>query len=159
MSAFTDDHYKSLGGIFKDPENGEPFTTEVSPELLWILYAIIDRWGKDRACDVLTAGALLVKHELSDYDQRRLRAMIMEIEAIRVLWRDQEEMVLFHTFRLLYEKKMSRRDAAEYASSILGRKISTDAWRKRVDRWAETREFPKVDLYSRNEDTSDKPDS
>jgi hypothetical protein len=54
--------------------------------------------------------------------------------------------VLAISYTLLRDRAISHADAAKMASSILGREINQDTWRRRVDRWAKAHGLPKVDL-------------
>jgi hypothetical protein len=56
-------------------------------------------------------------------------------------WDTLEERVLDFTYQWMRTKAMTREMAAFFASSQLGY-ISTDAWRKKVDRWAKSNGYP-----------------
>lgn len=58
----------------------------------------------------------------------------------------QVDHVLALTYTWLRERYISHKEAAQFASSVLGREIKPDTWRKRVDRWAEAHNLPKVEL-------------
>jgi hypothetical protein len=51
------------------------------------------------------------------------------------------------SYEALSAKRMTRKQAAELASAILGKTIQRDAWRQSVDRWAAKKGLPKVGLH------------
>jgi hypothetical protein len=65
-------------------------------------------------------------------------------------WEEHLDRVVHFTYVLLREKQINRSQAAEIASLLLEKPISTEAWRKRVDRWVEKHQLPKVGLPRRS---------
>ncbi len=63
--------------------------------------------------------------------------------AADLLTRDR---LLEETYKLLSERKINRNTAATIAQDVLQEKISADAWRKAVDKWALDNGKPKLDL-------------
>lgn len=56
-------------------------------------------------------------------------------------WDDLEDRVIDFTYQWMLHRRMTRQMAAKFASSKLGH-VSTDAWRKKVDRWARVHGYP-----------------
>ena len=69
---------------------------------------------------------------------------------------DKEDDATELTYGLLYDKQVSRDEAADLASALLGRTISSEAWRKHIDRWAAAKGLPKVGHRKRQTDKTDK---
>ncbi len=70
-------------------------------------------------------------------------------------FKDDEDLLLRATYTMLKNGFMSRSEAVDFANQMLGKNFTTDAWRKRVDRWAEHEGLPKVEQYKRiGSDTS-----
>jgi hypothetical protein len=70
------------------------------------------------------------------------------------IWSNPEEMALHYTYTLLRHRDISREEAAEIASKILGTTISTNTWRMRVDRWIDSKGLPKVGIRKRQSSKS-----
>jgi len=126
--------------------------------VLWDLFNIAQQWGSDRAYEVLRLGAVLAKGQLSEHDEHELRNALsyMLTQGAEPFFSDKknlEEFAIATAYILLRQNKITRDLAAFQAQSLLGREISTDTWRKRVDRWAERRGLPRVELYKRTIET------
>jgi hypothetical protein len=59
-------------------------------------------------------------------------------------WEEHLDRVVHFTYVLLREKRINREQAAKIASLLLEKPPSTEAWRKRVDRWVTEHNLPKV---------------
>ncbi len=59
-------------------------------------------------------------------------------------WTTEEDPYLSFSYHLLVRKEITRAEAAQFASAMLGYPIEQDSWRKRVDRWARLRKFAPI---------------
>jgi hypothetical protein len=135
-----------------DVDTEEPYTIKASTVTVRLLAELIEKWGIGQAQELLLFGASLVKKETSERDVERLRLILEAVHRSPIgQAEDLEDHVLWRSYTWLLEKQINRKQAARYASDVLGREISTDTWRKRVDRWAEKQHFPRVEIYKRGE--------
>lgn len=103
----------------------------------------IQRDGIDHAIDLLAAGVRLAGYALlSDEQFLHVHAALSALQSDVALVADAEELLLRRTYELLRDKRITRDGAATLASALFGLPITTDAFRKRVDRWAETHGLP-----------------
>ncbi len=150
-SAFVDDPKRpSLKHPFRDPETGRDFPSQMTPALMWKFYEVIERYGIDGALELALHCAAMVKHDLTEADTKRLRRMLQDIDGT-VTWYggDQTTLAIDVTYHMLRRGDLkSWEDAARLAMKIIGRdeKIDPATWRKRVSRWAEKQEYPKLAL-------------
>ncbi len=111
---------------------------------------IIDKYGIEHAQNVLRAGVNMARapREEAVYEAEKQReehniaSMLQALDRNREKLANSEEDILDLSYRQLLFKQWTREEAAENASTLLQRPISTEAWRKRVDRWAEARGRP-----------------
>ena len=137
-----------------DVDTGEPYTIEPSVVTLRILTELIDTWGMGQARDLLIFGASLVKRDAAKHSASRLQVILDSVQRSAIgKAEDLEAFVLWRSYTWLLDKQINRKQAARYASDVLGREISTDTWRKRVDRWAEKQGFPRVEIYKRSNES------
>ena len=64
-------------------------------------------------------------------------------------WNTPRDRALEFTYQLLRRKFLTREEAARFASTVLGKHYSTDAWRLAVDRWAAQLGRPPVEIRRR----------
>lgn len=133
-----------------DLETGEPYTIRPSVATLRSLYEATERWGLEQTLDVLLFGAASVKREVTERDARRLRVILEGLVNSPIgQSKDLEEFALWRSYTWLLDKQITREQAAQYASDVLGRPITKDAWRMAVDRWAAKQHLPKVEYRRR----------
>jgi hypothetical protein len=131
---------------YTDSETGEKHTVAIDGATFFEVGHIAKRWGIDHAVELLTIGASVVKWQpLSEDDRRRLRQLVTQ--AAERSWDSIDEMALRMTYRRLWNKEINYQQAADQASDLLGRKIDRDTWRRRIERWAERRSLPKIEVY------------
>ena len=61
----------------------------------------------------------------------------------------REQLALSFTYTLLHQQAISRAEAATIAAALLQERISTDAWRVKIDRWATRNGYPAVGIRKR----------
>ncbi|MDP9309441.1 MAG: hypothetical protein M3R24_00845 [Chloroflexota bacterium] len=131
--------------------NPDPFT-------FWTLCDTIIRRGEDGAAALMLLGIEAVKvGKPTPEDERAVRAVVERaVFSIKEQWPNVEEFALFHTYVMLTLGDFSRDDAARTASDILRKTVTSEAWRKRLDRWVEEKGHQKVDLrkHRNNERTN-----
>lgn len=144
------------GSITLTDDASEPYTLRPNIATLRILAEVAEKWGNGQALDLLLFGASIVKRDLSERDAGRIQ-MVLKSVLLSVIGEseDLEEFVLWRTYTWLRDKQITRKQAAQFAADVLGKEISTDTWRKRVDRWAEARHLPKIEIYKRRGHESD----
>ena len=118
------------------------------------------------AVQVLTNEQLLALLEFISETQRQIselqetkhpnldvqRAYIKAVAALTQKWapahiseETPEERALVVTYSLLRSKAVSHEHAANIASTMLGKTYSAEAWRKKLERWAQKHELPKIE--------------
>lgn len=101
------------------------------------MHAIKDQ--QDLLSLVTLIGFLIKKEEPSYAENERILAGLLEIQRggpAKEKWTAPEDPILSFCYYMLRAKRITRQQAADLASDILGRPIDREAWRKRVDRWA-----------------------
>jgi hypothetical protein len=125
------------------PVTGEPFILELPLKVAFSFFLMMEKGGTSGIVDLMFLGAALIKDGLPVEEFYGLQRAAAEIEKIlRREWQDNEDMLLNHSYTLLHNKAMTRDQAAQFASSALGRPITANAWRKKTDRWGEKQGLP-----------------
>ena len=155
----------------KDPATGEVRWKLGLPAVVWLaLYRSCHTVGQETTVHVARLGALLAghhqvfKHRDADHAQRSAAGTLFEdltsaetqqaiasnindlYTTAREMWRDEEEIVLDATYRLLRNGLLDHYSAARAAGALLGKHFSPTAWRLRVSRWATKKGLPPVTL-------------
>jgi hypothetical protein len=113
-----------------------------------LLGAALQKIADVQKADLPSEGA-----ELTDEDKQQLVVVCRYLHrAAHYLGREK---VLEMTYNLLREGSVNRTQAAMLASVALGKKVETEAWRKAIDRFAETRGLPKVEIHKRRQGKTD----
>ena len=71
------------------------------------------------------------------------------------IWETREDPILSFSYHMLRDRHVTYKEAARYASLILGETISPDTWKQRVRRWAKRQNKPKVGLRKRDDNVTD----
>ena len=132
-----------------DPATGDVHIFRLGVGALWGIYKVASLWGREQAYTLLELGAAAVKHPLSEQETTHLRLLldtIIDDSAVVFQEGRLEDFTIGFTYLLLQKKQITRTDAAEMASSILGRDVHPDTWRRTVDAWAKKRGLEKLDL-------------
>ncbi len=133
-----------------DPQTGEPKRIALPLSIAASLLHVAGIQSIDTVKDLAWFGAALATGFVPDEQARLIFQTIDEVRrALEAQWRDHDEMLLEGTYQLLRTREISRDRAAELASIVLGRTITTDTFRKRVDRYAESKGLRKVEIYKR----------
>lgn len=66
-------------------------------------------------------------------------------ESVEARFKNDEEAVLYVSYGAMRARIFTRADAALFASAMLGRNISSEAWRKRLDRWVANKDLPAIE--------------
>jgi hypothetical protein len=114
------------------------------------LHELAERAGAEQAYQLFRFAATVAVRPWTDQHEQELRQVFDTILAdiehrIRNL-PDPEEQALWFSYELLRQQKTTRPRAARLASTILGRPITPEAWRKAVNKWAHENGMPKLDL-------------
>ena len=159
MSEKDDD--LSVGVLLSNLETGEIFPFTLSLEQFWGWYDVITRWGLDQALEMAVYSAMLVKSELvekgpygtitvkgqlPDQDRAYLREFLEELKAYGDHFKDKSEHVLSLSYDQLSRRAWTREQALRFARNLLDSSITAEAWRRRVDRWAEREGKPALGL-------------
>lgn len=157
----NEDWETSVGILLTDPETGDDFPHLLSLPVFWGWYTVIVSQGIDQALEMAAFAGALVRHDLVDKrdggtfvkgglpqeERAYLRRMLECLKDMGDRNKDKETHALQISYEVLGRKDWTRKQAARFASNVLGREISTDTWRKRVDRWAQRQGKPKVEAY------------
>jgi hypothetical protein len=147
----------SLGRPWLDPETGRDFPGDLPTELSWQFYDLIKERGFDATLAMVTRAAMMVKHDLTEADHWRLRFWLRSIKLIYdVQGGDRLSMALSTTYNLLQNGTLKGwGEAAAAAAKILGKPTDSEAWRKRVTRYARQNGYPEVRIYKRRTSQTD----
>ena len=155
-----------------DPATGEVLWKLKLPVVVWLaLYRSFRTLGLEATVNMARFGALLAghhqvfKHRDSDHaqfsaapdtlfedlpsaeTQQAIASNINDLyTSAQEMWRDEEEIVLDATYRLLRNGLLDHYSAARAAGALLGKHFSPTAWRLRVSRWATKKGRPPVTL-------------
>jgi len=143
-------------------KNGNPYEFPNVP-ILWYYstFKIIQQVGEDEAFHLAQFGAaaILAQDESThpvpppvvNHLQNLINLIVQQSQIEH--WNTPTDVVLSCCYHLMYDKKISRIQAADIANFILNPKdpkdvISVNGWRMRVDRWANDsrRKFPQIRL-------------
>jgi hypothetical protein len=143
-----------LGG----PNKGQRFTLPIPTYNLWVLYQALDRAGTDGSLALAkTAGivaSLIRRQNLPDPDHALNSvwlglADLLNVETDALAEEEEEEpadedQVLNFCYVLLKHRRITREESSRIATALLKQHLDTDAWRKRVDRWVQSRGLEKI---------------
>ena len=124
----------------KDPVTCDTWPVALDVAEFWRFYQLIKSEGIEQARSLVLSGLQFARHEVTEEDTRRISAALWEVQHYPVF--SPEEIQLWRSYWELQRKETTRDEAAQRASAFLETPISTDAWRKRVDRWAEDQGLP-----------------
>ncbi len=89
---------------------------------------------------------------LTKDEKDRMGSLLYRLrDVIQAKFKNDEDAVIEATYVGLRNNACTRAEAALFASAMLGRNFSSDAWRKKVDRWVAQQGLPKVDIYKKHE--------
>ena len=145
---------------------GRTFTFPIPLFSFWKVYNALNTTKSNRWSDLITiielAGSMagkLHREKYPDPDQAlteiwtKLALDLSEKSLLETLEDPpEEEPVIGFTYRLLRARMLTRAQAAGFASALLRKKVeevSPDAWRVKVDRWAERNKQPPVGIRKR----------
>jgi hypothetical protein len=156
MRFFVDDPREpTVAHPYRDPETGRDFLESMDIRLAWKFYDLVERWGIDQALEMAVSCAAIVKHDLTQDDIDHLRWWLTSRHsAIAMFDGDRATLALEITHHFLYKGDLKTwKQAAELARQIIGREeaIQPETWRKRMERYAEKRGYPKIELYPRRQ--------
>ncbi len=132
--------------------------------VFWGWYDIILSYGLDQALELASYSAAFVQSGLTeewggatrraplpDDERAYLRSMLKKIKDIGDHEENKEEFALSMSYAFLNQPKekewrWSRKQAARFASNILGYDIKPDTWRKRLDKYIRENDLPKIEL-------------
>ncbi len=143
--------------INPDTLQSGPVFLDIDLASLWVLTQTIQDIGDlDRATEfagfiatVLNIGQPPRPLPYQLVQRQYLQEIIRTIAGIQVEQSaDMEERLIAFTYHFL-RHGMSRDLAARFAAERLGEAISSEAWRKRVDRWVDSRGLDKVEQRKR----------
>jgi hypothetical protein len=138
-------------------ENGEWCDVMLDTEVCATYLRIIDTHGFDHALAVALAtfrmSQAVTKEPIpSEAYEQQVFGVIQSLRALdlhRAQLAERDYELLEASYYALRAKTWTRAEAADIAATMLGREITTEAWRKAVDRWAEKQGLPKVEIYKR----------
>ena len=139
---------ESVGIAWLD-EDGKYHDTSLDFNVCATFLSIIDKYGIDHAFGVATAFLPVLPSDATDTDfdarSKQINSIVQSLRALdlhRGKLAEQEYEMLNLSYHALLNKEQTRAEVAEFASIMLGHSVSTDAWRKAVDRWAEREGLP-----------------
>ena len=122
-----------------DPVTGNTQAITIDAATFLHFHQLIKTEGADHAYTIATAGLQFAQHDVSEHDVKWIQAVLRGIQNVPEF--SQEELLLSLAYWNLRLKKTTREESATHASAFLSTTISTDAWRKRVDRWAKAQGY------------------
>ncbi len=134
--------------------DGEEFFITFPLWALWSMYISIQQIGL-RATSILTAfGASTQLRRGGDSNPDVLQDAIYVLQdQLEIIHKftaaakprpDKKEDLQCFTYTLLQQKRLTYAEAAAFASTVLQKQVSSDAWRMHITRWAEKRQLPKI---------------
>ena len=133
--------------LIPHPTTNKPVSVAVDALAVLELADLAKRAGVEIAFRVFRLG-IIMNEGWSPEGVRQMRHVFDEL--LRFVEQQNIENVLEEvlqiTYGMLHDKTVTRRQAAEWASRMLGRRVSSDTWRKSVDAWAKRKGYPKIDL-------------
>ena len=76
------------------------------------------------------------------------------VNTLEANWQDSEDILLESCYTMLHHKLMTPKQAAEFAARVLSKSDADNKWknafRMRINRWAEKRDLPKVGIRTRS---------
>ena len=122
---------------YQDADSGASTEVTLDPAVFVGLVHVTRTLGWEHALAVLQFGATLVKPELTAVDTQRLEYTLTALDRYIAQWEDPAELALALSYEQYREHQLTDAQAALFATALLGQPVSADAWRQRVDRWAE----------------------
>lgn len=114
------------------------------------LHDLAERAGNEQAYQIFRFAASVVARRWTEKHEQELRqtfaAILADIEQRIKNLPDPEEQALWFSYELLRQQKTTRPRAARFASHLLGRTVTAEAWRKAVNKWADQNDMPPLDL-------------
>ncbi len=151
-----------------DEVTGNQIHVELPLVMVWALRKVTNAFGPHMTEFIALIGAHALKaahtvnseqidpssHQpVTDQERRRVQIMVREVaRAAQDKWPKSEDLLIEASYEALRQGLLTRGQAAEFASELLGRRVTMDTWRKRVDRWADQKKLPKVEIYQRKTD-------
>ncbi len=136
----------------------------ITLEEAWMLFSAVHRLGIKPVLTIMALGAIISHQKREDIPKNLADDAVGILHTIQTLpnpesFEDVAEIfnymprygkntvdrLVSFTYGLLRRKLLTWREAAEFASVILEENTTPDAWRKRVTRWAEDMDLPKVE--------------
>jgi transglutaminase-like putative cysteine protease len=137
-------HAITFGAIDKETGEGWHVTMTIA---VWAAFVhAIRAYGIDHASQLILTSVHIALPNDEDIDYRRIRVTLEAIQEYAPDVEEEEEYLLSYSYYMLSVKYMTRPRVAEIASTILGRPITPEAWRKAVNKWAHENGMPKLDL-------------
>jgi hypothetical protein len=127
---------------YTDPDTGETTEVTLDSAVFVVLLQVLRTWGRERALALLTFSAGLVQPHLSTVDHQRLDYTLTAVERYVAQWDDPTELALAISYEQLRLGQLTDQQTATFASTVLDRRVTPVAWRKRVDRWARRQGLP-----------------
>ncbi len=154
-----------------DEATGQQVNVELPLVMVWALRKVTQAFGPHMTEFIALIGANAIKatsivdgkevdsgtlQPLTDEDRRRVQIVVREVsKAAQEKWPKSEDLLIQASYEAVRAGLLTRGQAAEFASELLGRTISADTWRKRVDRWADQKRLPKIEIYQRKTDKTE----
>lgn len=137
--------------IHRDPQTDKPIQQITIPAVMfWAFYRTVKAVGFETALLVALLGLTSSKPQgdvLTKLEVDTLTQALLALDDAGInQWRNKEDGALELTYTLLREGSINREQAADFATDILGTPVGTEAWRKRLDKWANETGRTRVDL-------------
>ncbi len=138
---------------------GEIIHLVPSMPAFWGWYNVIMSQGIDQAVEMARfAGAIVkseiaeqsngirVKHALKEDDGAYLRKVLEILKKVGDKEESKDLYALKFSYEILMRQRWTRKQAARFASNMLGYEVSPDTWRKRLDKYIRENDLPKIEL-------------
>ena len=132
-----------------DPETSESWYLDLGYEVCATLLELIRTRSISLAVNIALSSAAMAHRgfrNVPDSAHQNITAALSTLETHRQEFTTLNDHMLSYSYHMLRNQAWRRERAAEVASIILGRTINAEAWRKAVNKWAEKKGLPELDL-------------
>jgi|GEM_PF-6930216 len=132
-----------------DTDTGRAWNVTITFDAWVTFLESIRTYGIDHAYELATVPFAMLEHNVTEEEARRIRETLLTIERYAPLIAEKREQLLLFSYSRLKFTSMRRERVAQIVSTLLGKKVESEAWRKAVDKWAHDKGLEKVDRRGR----------
>jgi hypothetical protein len=129
-----------------NPPHGRPAVIEFPLLGYWHLYRIMSQMNPADVEEVAVFG-YLIGTDGKGTERHRVRELMRALRPPRL--ESLEDALLDFTYEVLKDKKTNYAAAADLVSKVTQQKVTAEAWRKRIQRWADKAGRDRLELRGR----------